>query len=83
MASRAQLFYRVFKFDVTRWLAGGARSGIAAICNPDEVRRYLRYTGLPCRGSEQFFPICTVHRHRPNLRLFPMPQKVKYVLGNA
>ena len=41
-SSWARLLSRVFKVDVGRCQCGGELRVIAAICNPDEVRRYLR-----------------------------------------
>ena len=45
-SSWARLLSRVFKVDVGRCQCGGELRVIAAICNPDEARRYLRYAGL-------------------------------------
>ena len=45
-SSWARLLSRVFKVDVGRCQCGGELRVIAAICNPDEARRYLRHAGL-------------------------------------
>ena len=31
---------------------------IAAVCKPDEARRYLRYAGLPCEPPARAPPRC-------------------------
>ena len=45
-SSWARLLSRVFKVDVGRCQCGGELRVIAAICKPDEARRYLRHAGL-------------------------------------
>ena len=45
-SSWARLLSRVFKVDVGRCQCGGELRVMAAICNPDEARRYLRHAGL-------------------------------------
>ena len=57
-SSWARLLSRVFKVDVGRCQCGGELRVIAAICKPDEARRYLRYAGLagepPARASPSY-----------------------------
>ncbi len=57
-SSWARLLSRVFKVDVGRCQCGGELRVIAAICNPDEARRYLRYAGLASEPPARAPPRC-------------------------
>jgi hypothetical protein len=46
-SSWARLLSRVFNIDITRCPCGGELRAVAAICDQDEARRYLRHVGLP------------------------------------
>ncbi|MEY4630998.1 MAG: hypothetical protein RIQ81_1118 [Pseudomonadota bacterium] len=46
-SSWAKLLSRVFNINITRCPCGGELRAVAAICAPDEARRYLRHVGLP------------------------------------
>ena len=57
-SSWARLLSRVFKVDVGRCQCGGELRVIAAICNPDEARRYLRYAGRAGEPPARAPPRC-------------------------
>ncbi len=60
-SSWAKLLSRVFHIDITRCPYGGELRAVAAICDPDEARRYLRHVGLPsdppARAPPQYEPV--------------------------
>ena len=60
-SSWARLLSRVFKVDITRCPCGGDLRTVAAICDPDEARRYLRHVGLPAdppaRAPPRSYPV--------------------------
>lgn len=59
-SSWARLLSCVFNIDITRCPCGRELRAVAAICDPDEARRYLRHVGL---ASDP--------RHAPRLTISP------------
>ena len=57
-SSWARLLSRVFKVDVGRCQWWGELRVMAAICKPDEARRYLRYAGLASEPPARAPPRC-------------------------
>ncbi|MEY4685182.1 MAG: hypothetical protein RLZ25_1641 [Pseudomonadota bacterium] len=60
-SSWARLLSRFFNIDITSCPCGGELRAVAAICDPDEARRYLRHVGLlsdpPARAPPHYAPV--------------------------